>query len=69
MDRGQIEVVDEVMVNILRQKTPAERIRIAFNLRVSVRKMLMVHLQRTHPEWSAEAVEKEVVDIFFLNVI
>ncbi len=60
LDRGQIEVVDEAMAKILRQKTPAERIRIAFNLWASVRKMLKVHLGRTHPEWCAEVLEKEV---------
>ncbi len=61
LDRGQIEVVDEVMANILRQKTPAERIQIGFHLWSSVRKMLRVHLRRTHPEWDAEMLEKEVV--------
>ncbi len=60
LDRGQIEVVDDAMAKILRQKTPAERIRIGFNLSKSVRSMLRVHLRRTHPEWSAEAIEKEV---------
>jgi len=61
LDRGQIEVVDDAMADVLRQKTPGERIRIGFKLWTSARNMLRVHLRRTHPEWSAEAVEKEVV--------
>jgi len=61
LDRGQIEVVDDAMADILRQKTPAERIRIGFKLWTSVRNMLRVHLKQTHPEWSAEKIEKEVV--------
>ncbi len=60
LDWGQIEVVDDAMAKILGQKTPAERIRIAFDLSKSVRKMLRVHLKRSHPNWSAEGIEKEI---------
>ena len=60
LDRGQIEVVDDAMAEILRRKTPAERIQIGFNLWVSARDMLRAHLKRTHPDWSAERLEKEV---------
>jgi hypothetical protein len=61
LDPGQIEVVDDAMAEILRRKTPAERIRIGFMLWTSARNMLRTHLKRTHPEWSAEIVEKEVI--------
>ena len=60
LDRGQIEVVDDAMAEILRRKTPAERIQIGFNLWVSARDMLRTHLKRTHPDWSVERLEKEV---------
>ncbi len=60
LDRGQIEVVDDVVAEILRQKTPAERIKIGFDMWTSARAMLLIHLKKTHPEWSAEAIEKEV---------
>ena len=60
LDPGQIEVVDDIMAEILRRKTPAERIRIGFALWTSARDMLIAHLKKTHPEWSAERVEKEV---------
>jgi Rv0078B-related antitoxin len=53
------------MADILRQKTPAERIRIGFKLWTSARNMLRVHLRRTHPEWSAEVIEREVVRRLF----
>lgn len=61
LDPGQIEVVDEAMAEILRRKTPAERIRIGFMLWTSARNMLRTHLKQTHPEWSVEIVEKEVI--------
>ena len=60
LDRGQIEVVDDAMAEVLRRKTPAERIKIGFALWTSARGMLFAHLKRTHPEWSTEMVEKEV---------
>jgi hypothetical protein len=61
LDRGQIEVVDDAMAEVFRRKTPAERIGMGFALWTSVRGMLITHLKRTHPEWSTEMVEKEVV--------
>jgi RNA:NAD 2'-phosphotransferase (TPT1/KptA family) len=60
LDSGQIEVVDDTMAEILRHKTPAERIRIGFTMWTSARNMLMTHLKKTHPEWNNDRVEKEV---------
>jgi hypothetical protein len=60
LDPGQIEVVDDAMADILRRKTPAERIRIGFAMWTSARNMLLVHLRKTHPDWSHDRVEKEV---------
>lgn len=60
LDRGQIEVVNDAMAEVLRRKTPAERIAIGFTLWTSARNMLMAHLKRTHPEWDMETIEKEV---------
>ena len=60
LDPGQIEMVDDTMAEILRHKTPAERIGIGFSLWTSARNMLMTHLKKTHPEWNNDRVEKEV---------
>jgi hypothetical protein len=60
IDPGQIEVVDDVMAEILRQKTPAERIEIGFKLWTSARKMLTAHLQNLHPDWDDKTISKEV---------
>ena len=60
LDRGQIEVVDDQMAEVLRSKTPAERIRIGFSLWTSARNMLMVHLKSTHPEWNKQKLNREV---------
>ena len=60
LDPGQIEVVDDAMAEILRYKTPAERIRIGFTLWTSTRNMLMTHLRKTHPDWNDDQIKKEV---------
>jgi hypothetical protein len=60
LDRGQIEVVDDKVADILRRKTPGERIQIACDLWVSVQRMLITHLRQTHPEWDSKKVEQEV---------
>jgi hypothetical protein len=60
LDPGQIEVVDDTMAEILRRKTPAERIRIGFTLWTSACNMLMTHLKKTHPEWDNDRVKKVV---------
>jgi len=60
LDRGQIEVIDDVVAEILRRKTPAERIQIACDLWASVYRMLTTHLRKTHPEWDYKKVEQEV---------
>jgi hypothetical protein len=56
-----IEVVDDCMVEILRRKSGAERLRIAFGLFSSARRMLLSHLRAEHPDWSDEQVNAEAV--------
>jgi hypothetical protein len=60
LEPGQIEVMDDVMAEILRKKTPAERIQIGFKLATSARKMLTAHLKSTHPEWDDKQISQEV---------
>jgi hypothetical protein len=52
--------MDDTLAEVLRRKTPAERIKIGFGLWTSARDMLLAYLKKTHPEWSIEMVEKEV---------
>jgi len=48
------------MAEVLRNKTPAERISIGFGLWTSARKMLLSHLGSTHPEWDTERLNKKI---------
>jgi hypothetical protein len=56
----RIEVIDETMAEVLRRKTPAERLAIAFGLWRSARKLLRGQLISLHPEWDAERLDHEV---------
>jgi hypothetical protein len=60
LDSRQVEVLDEAMAEVLRQKRPEDRLRIGFDLWISARNMLTTHIRRTHPDWDEKAVEREV---------
>jgi hypothetical protein len=60
LDPRHVEVLDEVMVDVLRRKLPEERLRIGFNMWISAHNMLMTHIRHSHPDWDPRAVEREV---------
>ncbi|MBM3992737.1 MAG: hypothetical protein FJ303_01050 [Planctomycetes bacterium] len=61
LDPGQIEVVDEAVAAILRQKTPAERIALATAAHRTARAMISARIRSQHPDWSDEAVCREIL--------
>lgn len=60
IDPCRIEVMDDEMARILREKSGAERLRIASGLFASARRMLASHLAAEHPDWDPEKVQAEV---------
>jgi hypothetical protein len=58
-DLPDIEIVDDEMAAVLRAKTGAERLKIANDMFVAVRRMIASHLAAEHPDWSEERVERE----------
>jgi len=55
----QIEVVDDQVAAILRTKTPAERLKMAFDLWDMASRMITGYLKSQHPDWSQEQIQKE----------
>lgn len=55
----QIEVVDDEMAEVLREKTGQERLMIAFGLFSSARGMLLAYLHARYPTWSTAQVNRE----------
>ena len=55
-----VEVMDDAMADILRQKTEAERLRIAGRMWQSARAILRGAISTEHPEWSQLQVNREI---------
>ncbi|MGQ0633153.1 MAG: hypothetical protein ACT4QC_00970 [Planctomycetaceae bacterium] len=60
MDIRRIEVVDDAIAEILRRKTPAERLAMAFDCNRTVRLRLKGHLRSVHPDWTDAQIAAEV---------
>ena len=55
-----LDVMDEEMAAVYRRMTGGERLRIAFGLFASARRMLASHLRSEHPDWDEVAIQQEV---------
>jgi len=60
LDDGQIEVVDDAMAEVLRRKTPAERVAMVSALNEFLRTMLESVLRGEHPDWEDGRITNEV---------
>jgi hypothetical protein len=60
-DPRRLEPLDPVMMEIMRRKTPEERLRIAFQLNRFARQRITLDLHVQHPEWTDEQVRSELV--------
>jgi hypothetical protein len=54
-----IETPDDRVVEILRSKTPAERLAIGFGMWSSARRMLLSLVSQEHPDWDDDRVSRE----------
>jgi len=61
LDDGQIEVVGETMAEVLRQKTPAERVRMISDANRFMRTVICSYLRTRHPGWAEGRVAEEVI--------
>jgi hypothetical protein len=60
LDRGQIEVVDEDVAEVLRRKTPAQRLAMAFAADRTIRQVIAGAIRGRHPDWDESQVREEV---------
>ncbi len=61
VDKRNIEILDDQMVEVLKTKNPQQRLAIAFNMWSSAKKQLTNYLRDLHPHWSEEKIHQEVV--------
>ncbi|MGA2498171.1 MAG: hypothetical protein ABSH20_10540 [Tepidisphaeraceae bacterium] len=57
---GRMEVVDETVAEILRRKTPAERVAMLCECNRTVRSILYGSLESRHPDWSEAQIRREI---------
>jgi len=60
LDDGQIEVVDDAVAEVLRRKTPAQRVAMIFACNRTMRLRIEGHLRTRHPDWSDARIMGEV---------
>lgn len=61
LDDGQIEVVDDALAEVLRRKTPAERVEMIFRLNRRLRTAVEGYVRSRHPDWDDARVLEEVL--------
>jgi hypothetical protein len=59
LNPGPIEVVDEAMARVLRDKSGAERLRLADGLFSFARELIESSIRAAHPEWVEARVRSE----------
>jgi hypothetical protein len=60
IDLKNVEVIDDALADILRQKSPAERIAMAADANETARIIAAAGIRHCHPEWSEQQVQREV---------
>ena len=56
-----IEAIDDTTAEILRKKTPAQRLDMTFRMWDFARDLITNVLRQEHPEWSQQEVHRETV--------
>jgi len=57
---SRIEILDPIVVETLRRKSPAERVALIFEANRTMRLRLEGHLRTRHPDWDTPAIMREI---------
>jgi len=60
-EKLSLEMMDDAMADILRQKSPLERLQIAGRMWKSARVMLRGSIRTFPPDWTEEQVNRELI--------
>ena len=61
LDDGQIEVMDEAMVPILRARTGTDRVQMGMQMFRLARETILASIHRQHPAWSEHQIREELI--------
>jgi hypothetical protein len=56
LDANRIEVLDDDMVEVLKRKTPVERVAMVLDANQTMRLMLQAHFRERHPKWDDDQI-------------
>jgi len=62
LDRGQIEVIDDKVAEIMKTKSGQERLNMVWDAWTYFDKRIRVYLKNRHPEWTERQIQKEIVN-------
>lgn len=60
IDPSRIEVLDQAIVEILKRKTPSERLAMVFAANRTMRLRLEGHFRTYHPDWTDAQIQQEI---------
>jgi hypothetical protein len=60
IESRRLEILDEEIVKILRQKTPAQRVAMALDTEKTWRQMLEAYLRFRYPDWDDKQIAQEI---------
>jgi hypothetical protein len=61
VDPRNIEVIDDALAAVLRQKTPAERVAMIGSANRTARMIAAAAIQHQHPDWNEALIQAEVI--------
>lgn len=61
MKTPSIEIIDDDLVSIFREKTPAERVQMIGAANRTARLLAAAGIRYQHPDWNAKRVHAEVI--------
>ena len=61
LDRGQIEVIDDKIAEIMKTKSGQERLNMVWDAWTFFEKTIRAYLKNRHLEWTEEQIQKEIV--------
>jgi hypothetical protein len=59
-DPKRIEVIDDAVADVLRHKSPAEKLALVFSANRTMRLRIEGALRTWHPDWSDDQIRREV---------
>ena len=60
LDDGQIEVVDQAVADMMRLKSPAEKVALVGAAHRMAKRLLAAGIRRNHADWTEEQIQAEV---------